>query len=279
MFGIRPVKKTADELEKILDSIEYQNSWRRRMKRNFLHNMNEEKALFVARCMSENLSHARHVENERITFNSVFMAMTAGAMAFAATTDNHVTVGGLIIGMIISCFIAWTLTVRWSNSFERHLHYAKECYIILYKYYFRPYNKRRKKLSSNKKFSRNHSTWKELKPPKETSFEPEDEDGKIIWEQAIKEKIGGLRDYPLYCFKIRNPIINFEKPFAKSKRFIITKYKNLITEAENPGTKAKGSNKSYDKVFYANTKRLYNQFYFVVMGMLIYAAFYSLFIA
>lgn len=243
MFRTRRIKKSEVELGKILDDIEFKNSWRRRMKSDFLRNMNEEKALFVARCMSENLSHARHVENERITFNSVFMAMTAGAMAFASVTDSdHFAAGCLTLGMLIACMIAWKLTVRWSNAFDRYLHYAKECYIILYKYYFRPFNKRRKKLYKGQKFLKCESVTKT--PRIRTENPPEDKKKRFIWEQSLKEKVEGLRDSPLYCFKIRNPIHEY---------------------------------RSSQRVFLTSTRTLYHWFYFVVMAMLFFSLAYCIY--
>ena len=39
------------------------------------HELSENQANFLSQCMSENLEHARHVENERLTFNSIFLAL------------------------------------------------------------------------------------------------------------------------------------------------------------------------------------------------------------
>ena len=41
-----------------------------------------EKYDFIRSCMQENLQHARHVENERISFHGFYAALSAGALAF-----------------------------------------------------------------------------------------------------------------------------------------------------------------------------------------------------
>ena len=46
--------------------------------------LNESQINFLQNCMIENLNHARHAENERLTFNSIFLALVAGALAFAS---------------------------------------------------------------------------------------------------------------------------------------------------------------------------------------------------
>ena len=42
------------------------------------------KCTFVLAMLQENLQHARHVENERITYHGFFAAMVAGALALIA---------------------------------------------------------------------------------------------------------------------------------------------------------------------------------------------------
>ena len=46
-----------------------------------------EQIAYLQHCVSENLNHARHVENERLTFTSIYIAMVIGAVgrAFSAT--------------------------------------------------------------------------------------------------------------------------------------------------------------------------------------------------
>ena len=40
-----------------------------------------EQIAYLQHCVSENLNHARHVENERLTFTSIYIAMVIGAVA------------------------------------------------------------------------------------------------------------------------------------------------------------------------------------------------------
>ena len=47
--------------------------------------LSEEQISFLQNCMNENLNHARHVENERLTFNSILLALIAGVLAIASS--------------------------------------------------------------------------------------------------------------------------------------------------------------------------------------------------
>lgn len=207
-------KQKINKIE-MIDAAEREQSLLNRISSDFSGNIDKEKAKFIERCMSENLNHARHVENERITFNSVFMAMTAGAMAFLSANNEPRVAGVLSIGMFFACVIAFTLTIRWSNAFDRHLHYAMDCYVILHNYYFNAITVENNKIEN-----------------------ASDLDEKTLLE-AEKEKIGGLNEYPLYCFKIRNPII-FKKHF-----------------------------------FTINTKKLYYAFYTIILVMLLCSVIHS----
>ena len=44
---------------------------------------------YIKTCFSENLSHARHVENERLTFTSIYIAMVIGAVAVVPLTTKE----------------------------------------------------------------------------------------------------------------------------------------------------------------------------------------------
>ena len=43
---------------------------------------------FLKTVFSENLSHARHIEMERMTFNSIYTVLIAGIFAFVNTSDK-----------------------------------------------------------------------------------------------------------------------------------------------------------------------------------------------
>ena len=44
---------------------------------------------YIKTCFSENLSHARHVENERLSFTSIYIALVVGAVAVVFGLDNN----------------------------------------------------------------------------------------------------------------------------------------------------------------------------------------------
>ncbi len=124
---------------------------------------------FLQSCMSENLNHARHVENERLTFNTVFLALVAGVLAFGGDIDDPKILFAVYLSITIAGFLSILLTTRWNNAFDRHQSYAQECYKLIHKHYFG-----------------NVSRDEECKD--------------------IKELIDGLGEVPLYSFKIDSPI-------------------------------------------------------------------------
>ena len=91
---------------------------------------------FLKTVFSENLSHARHIEMERMTFNSIYTVLIAGIFAFVNTSDkscvndcilNHLVLFfGFITGFILFC-----ISIRWKDVYNRQLFYAKVSYIYL----------------------------------------------------------------------------------------------------------------------------------------------------
>ncbi len=107
------------------------------------HNLNEESLTdtqidFLMSCFEQNLEHARHVENERLTFNSIYMALVGGVLAFVYSTEvKYVMFSvGVTVLLIITGFIAMLLTKRWDNTFDRHIEYAKGCYRLVHESLF-----------------------------------------------------------------------------------------------------------------------------------------------
>ena len=126
---------------------------------------------FLIQCFSENLEHARHVENERLTFNSIFLALVAGAIAFDEFLKPPMDFL-IFLFLIAAGFLSIILTARWNNAFERHLFYAQQCYKLLHK---------------------------ELFSIPTMRHDPEG-------SQRYREYIDGLDELPLYCFKINHPV-------------------------------------------------------------------------
>lgn len=92
---------------------------------------------FLNACLSENLEHARHVENERLTFNSIFMAIIAGALAFdnISDTDKPLNIVILLSLQLLLC-ITISLTERWNEVFDAHIKCTKDAYSKLQKDFF-----------------------------------------------------------------------------------------------------------------------------------------------
>lgn len=132
-------------------------------------NLTAEQMSFLQNCMNENLNHARHVENERLTFNSIFLALIAGVVAIASALPNRVAFF-LYLAITTAGFLSMLLTVRWNNAFSRHLYYAQQCYLLMHKQLFG------------------------------------DRPGDELAEGDRWESIDGLNDIPMYCFKINSPI-------------------------------------------------------------------------
>lgn len=86
--------------------------------------------VFLLECMKENLGHARHVENERMTFNSLFAALVGGSLAVISQIDDQViavTMIGILMLLNIICF---TFTKRWNKVFKNHYETAKKIYFL-----------------------------------------------------------------------------------------------------------------------------------------------------
>lgn len=94
--------------------------------------LSDHQRAFLTQCMSENLEHARHVENERIQFCSIFLALAAGALALTSAVDVAPVVGAAVLFvMLASGVIAMLLTARWNKAFGSHMDCAKHCHELL----------------------------------------------------------------------------------------------------------------------------------------------------
>ena len=77
-------KKKYDVKKENMDTYTFEHSLWKRLEGKEL---SESQINFLSQCLTENLEHARHAENERLTFNNIFLALVAGAMAFAGSLD------------------------------------------------------------------------------------------------------------------------------------------------------------------------------------------------
>lgn len=87
----------------------------------------QEKLDYLQHCVTENLNHARHVENERLTFTSIYIAMVIGAVAAVFAMDER-TVAIIVAGfLMVFGLMAMLLNMRWQGVFDDHIHAAQEC--------------------------------------------------------------------------------------------------------------------------------------------------------
>lgn len=87
---------------------------------------------FLKTVFSENLSHARHIEVERMTFNSIYTVLIAGIFAFINSNAKSAILNELILfSGFFTGFILFCISIRWKDVYNRHLLYAKVSYIYL----------------------------------------------------------------------------------------------------------------------------------------------------
>lgn len=121
-------KKKYDVKTENMDTYTFEHSLWKRLEGKEL---SESQINFLSQCLTENLEHARHAENERLTFNSIFLALVAGAMAFAGSLDPVMS-AAIYLFLTIAGFLSIMLTARWNNTFSRHMFYARQCYRLLH---------------------------------------------------------------------------------------------------------------------------------------------------
>ena len=79
-----------------------------------------------------NLEHARHVENERLSLNSIFSAIVAGVLAFTLDGDNAFVgfISMTFLGLL--CVLSMLLNKRWTDVFAAHTRVAQNLTRELY---------------------------------------------------------------------------------------------------------------------------------------------------
>jgi len=79
---------------------------------------------FLNTCLQENLNHLRHVENERITFLSLYLVGVAELLKVALDHGGLLAVVLMAMLLVLS-FICYTLVKRWNKVFDGHNRIAK----------------------------------------------------------------------------------------------------------------------------------------------------------
>lgn len=86
-----------------------------------------EQIAYLQHCVSENLNHARHVENERLTFTSIYIAMVIGAVAVVFGLENNV-IAAIVAGLLAAFgLVSAKLNERWQGVFDDHMKKAAAC--------------------------------------------------------------------------------------------------------------------------------------------------------
>ena len=86
-----------------------------------------EQIAYLQHCVSENLNHARHVENERLTFTSIYIAMVIGAVAVVFGLDNQRIAAVVALFLVVFALLSALLNMRWQGVFDDHIHMAETC--------------------------------------------------------------------------------------------------------------------------------------------------------
>ncbi|MCQ2452320.1 MAG: hypothetical protein MJ075_04200 [Oscillospiraceae bacterium] len=187
---------------------------------------------FIQAAMSENLNHARHIENERMSLLIGVSAMVAGVLAVGGSMltqalsegSAHNTVVfimelvtvALIFGVIIGVLVlAKRLNSRWNKGFDRHMYYAKSCYYLLHQSNFE-HNKTGDATALS-------AVPDDLTASRKGLTEAEaDEISALVFKENFVIKAGGrkaeLSTMPLYCFDINRNIDSRNRVFTKSTK-------------------------------------------------------------
>jgi hypothetical protein len=109
----------------------YRHEYRRERTREY----EDEYLTFLLECMKENLNHARHVENERITFVSIQLVSVGMLMEMASKMELPAARLVLYGALLVLNFICSRLLTRWNSVFSAHSGIAKKIMRELEDYY------------------------------------------------------------------------------------------------------------------------------------------------
>lgn len=81
---------------------------------------------FLLNSLNANIEHMRHLENERLTFNSIYMVVVAGVLAFVSSVDDFIISMFILSCLILLGLIVIMLSERWGKVFKLHSCYVKK---------------------------------------------------------------------------------------------------------------------------------------------------------
>ena len=176
---------------------------------------------FVIELFEQNLAHARHVENERLTYCACFTALIGGGLAVLSSLKGSPVSIVLSLVLFLLSILSYFLNERWGNAFDRHITYAKGCYYILHcnaqlnnmsslKNVFHK-KKRLKQLQEKEALDQRHFIKTCCNECDKCDKRSKCNKCKEVFELEGSGKKLRLDTLPLYCFGINNPIIEFPK--------------------------------------------------------------------
>ncbi len=88
---------------------------------------NEFQLEYLQDCANGNMEHARHVDNERLNFTSLFFGLVMAVVAIIIGVSNGMIACVVTGVLLIFAFIGLRLNTRWQSVFDEHIHRAKFC--------------------------------------------------------------------------------------------------------------------------------------------------------
>ena len=82
-------------------------------------------------CFHENLTQARHVENERMMFVTLFTALVGGAFGMLSNIESAATNLIVLLILLMLNVVCLMMTERWSDVFDAHMLTAQRLYLRL----------------------------------------------------------------------------------------------------------------------------------------------------
>ena len=176
---------------------------------------------FIQTAMQENLNHARHVENERMSLLVGIAALVAGVLSIGGSMltqalSDAAEHQGLISYMelatvflilsvtLVVLVLARRLNTRWNMTFDRHMFYARSSYYLLHRSNFelndRGLADSEEMVPEDLTVNRHHVTDKQAEEISRLAFQ---EDFKLETGDGRKAE---LRSMPLYCFSINKRV-------------------------------------------------------------------------
>ena len=178
---------------------------------------------FIQTVMQENLNHARHVENERMSLLVGIAALVAGVLAVGGgmlttaleeAAEHDALVSALEFGTIflvlavtaLVLVLCKRLNTRWNMTFDKHMFYAKSCYFLLHRSNFE-FNNKGLKDGDPREMPENLT----MTETKDTELV------RRVTKKAFQEEFlldagkagtikGTLQTMPLYCFSINKRV-------------------------------------------------------------------------